>query len=408
MTGNKSRIDYASLCVHAGEGVDPATKALRRPIHMANSYELPTEIEDLLEVFSWDHLDKFQYTREHSATPRHLEERLAALEGGEDCVVTASGMGAVSALLFTLLNAGDHLVASEVCYTGTQKLMSTHLPRFGVEATLVDTTDVEAVAAAIRPETKAVLVETPGNPLVFLSDIEKIAAKAHATGAVLIVDSTWSGLIGQSPLRCGADIVIHSATKYLNGHGDALGGAIVGPRKLLADVREYGIVHLGACISPFNAWLIMRGLVTLPLRMEKHADNAIKVAEFLQTRKGVTHVRYPGLADHPQHGLACKQMGNFSGMLNFSLEIELLRNFEFLKALQMIKHAVSLGHDQSLILFIPTVFFFEDMVNFNESQQKKYARIMGDGIYRFSVGIEDADAIIADLEQAFDRVGLAG
>ena len=399
-------IDYSTLCVHAGEGVDPGSKALRRPINMANSYELPTDIEELLTVFSWDHLDKFQYTREHSATPRHLEERLAALEGSEDCVVTASGMGAVSALLFTLLNAGDHLVASELCYTGTQKLLSEHLPRFGVKTTLVDTTDLEAVHAAIRPETRAVLVETPGNPLVFISDIEKIAAMAHDVGARMIVDSTWSGLIDQNPIQHGADVVIHSATKYLNGHGDALGGAIMGPRKLLADVREYGIVHLGACISPFNAWLIMRGLVTLPLRMQQHARNAHKVARFLQYRSGVINVRYPGLEDHPQRTIAEKQMTGYAGMLNFSLEIELLQNFDFLKALKLIKHAVSLGHDQSLILFIPTIFFFEDMVNFDELQQKKYTTIMGEGVYRFSVGLENADAIIADLEQAFDKIGL--
>jgi len=399
-------IDYNTLCVHAGEGVDHGSKALRRPINMANSYELPTDIEELLTVFSWDHLDKFQYTREHSATPRHLEERLAALEGSEDCVVTASGMGAISALLFTLLNAGDHLVASELCYTGTQKLLSEHLPRFGVQTTLVDTTDLGAVRAAIGPETRAVLVETPGNPLVFVSDIKKIAAMAHDAGALLIVDSTWSGLIAQNPIQHGADVVIHSATKYLNGHGDALGGAIMGPRKLLADVREYGIVHLGACISPFNAWLIMRGLVTLPLRMKQHAENGLKVARFLQSRPGVANVRYPGLEDHPQYTVAKKQMNGNAGMLNFSLEIELLQNFEFLKALKMIKHAVSLGHDQSLILFIPTIFFFEDMVNFNERQQEKYTKIMGEGIYRFSVGIEDADAIIDDLDLALKKVGL--
>lgn len=407
MKNEKNSPNIDTLCVHAGEGVDPQAKALRRPIHMANSYELPTDVEELLQVFSWDHLDKFQYTREHSATPRHLEERLAALEGSEDCVVTASGMGAVAALLFTLLNAGDHMVASEICYTGTQKLLSMHLPRFGVKTTLVDTTNLDAVHTAIRPETKAVLVETPGNPLVFISDIAEIAALAHEADATMIVDSTWSGLISQNPLQHGADVVIHSATKYLNGHGDALGGAIMGPRKLLADVREYGIVHLGACISPFNAWLIMRGLVTLPLRMKKHADNALKVAQFLKSHPGVSQVRYPGLADHPQHAVAQKQMTGFSGMLNFSLDIELLQNFTFLKELHMIKHAVSLGHDQSLILYIPTVFFFEDMVKFDDVQKEKYTKIMGEGIYRFSVGIENADDIMEDLDQAMNKVGLA-
>ncbi len=406
MHNKKQIIDAATLCVHAGEGVDPQTKALRRPIHMANSYELPTDIEELLEVFSWDNLDKFQYTREHSATPRHLEERLAALEGSEDCVVTASGMGAVSALLFTLLKSGDHLVASEICYTGTQKLMSVHLPRFGIDASMVDTTDLDAVRAAIRPETKLIFVETPGNPLVTISDIAAIAAIAQDAGALLVVDSTWSGLISQSPLQHGADIVIHSATKYLNGHGDALGGTIMGPGKLLADVREYGIVHLGACISPFNAWLIMRGLVTLPLRMMQHAHNAQKITQFLASHEGVFRVHYPGHPDHPQHEIAKKQMSDFSGMLNFSLNIDLLENFEFLKALRLIRHAVSLGHDQSLILFIPTIFFFEDMVQFDADQKEKYARIMGDGIYRFSVGLESPEAIIGDLSQALEVVGL--
>ncbi len=406
MKDKNHSIDAATLCVHAGEGVDPQTKALRRPIHMANSYELPTNIEELLAVFSWDHLDKFQYTREHSATPRHLEERLAALEGSEDCVVTASGMGAISALLFTLLKSGDHLVSSEICYTGTQKLMSVHLPRFGIKARMVDTTDLEAVQAAIRPETKLVFVETPGNPLVTISDVAAIAAMAHDAGALLVVDSTWSGLIAQTPLQHGADIVIHSATKYLNGHGDALGGAIMGPRKLLAQVREYGIVHLGACISPFNAWLIMRGLVTLPLRMKQHAQNAQKVAEFLSSQKGVFRMHYPGHPNHPQHEVAKIQMSDFSGMLNFSLKIDLLENFKFIKGLKLIRHAVSLGHDQSLILFIPTVFFFEDMVQFDEDQKEKYTTIMGDGIYRFSVGLESPDAIITDLSQALDKIGL--
>jgi cystathionine gamma-synthase/methionine-gamma-lyase len=393
-----------TLCVHAGEGIDKATRALRRPIHMANSYELPTDIEELIEVFSWDHPDKFHYTREHSATPRHLEERLAALEGSEDCVVTASGMGAVSAVLFTLINAGDHIVASEVCYTGTQKLLSVHMPRFGVEVSLVDTTDLEAVKAAVRPETKAVFVETPGNPLVYVSDIERTAEIAHAVGATMIVDSTWSGLIPQRPIELGADVVIHSATKYLNGHGDALGGAIMGRKGLLADVREYGIVHLGACASPFNAWLIMRGLVTLPLRMQKHSANAMEVAQFLQSHRRVTQVRYPGLESHPQHDVATRQMSEFSGMINFSIDAELMDNFKFLDNLEIITHAVSLGHDQSLIIYIPTMFFFDDMVQFDDRQKEKYSAIMGDGMFRFSVGIENVEDIIRDLEQALENI----
>lgn len=395
---------FETLCVHAGEGVDTDTRAIRRPIHMANSFEFPPDLNELLKTLSWEHLDKFQYTREHSPTPRHLEERLAMLEGGEDCIMSASGMGAIAATLFTLLNAGDHIVASEVCYTGTQKLLGVHLPRFGVEVSLVDTTDLTEVQAAVRPDTKVVFVETPGNPVVCISDIEKISTAAHASGAVVIVDSTWSGLVNQRPLSLGADVVIHSATKYINGHGDALGGAVIGPQRLLADIREYGVVHLGACISPFNAWLILRGSATLPLRMEKHSQNALKVAEFLESRPEVDSVAYPGLRSHPAYELAQRQMKAPSGMLNFNLKADMMAHFEFINSLNLITHAVSLGHDQSLMIYIPTDFFFEDMVVFTEVQKEKYRRLMGEGIFRLSVGIENAEDIIDDLRQAFNKL----
>jgi len=397
-TSKDWRLDTS--CVHAGEGVDAETRAIRRPIHMANSYELPTDVEELLKVFSWDELDKFQYTREHSATPRNLEVRLAALEGSEDCVVTASGMGAVSAALFALLGAGDHIVAPEICYTGTQKLVSFHLPRFGVDVSVVDTTDPKEVEDAIRPETKVVYLETPGNPLVSISDIRKISEMAHAVGATVIVDSTWSGLLSQSPLELGADVVIHSATKYLNGHGDALGGAVMGPHEFISRVREYGVVHLGACISPFNAWLIMRGIITLPLRLEKHERNALEVARFLESQERVTEVRYPGLPSHPQHEVAKKQMSGFSGMLNFTLDCELLENFRFIEKLELITHAVSLGHDQSLIFYLPTSFFFQDMVELSEEKKLKYWNLMGDGVFRFRGGIENPADVTDDLAQA--------
>ena len=313
-------------------------------------------------------------------------------------------MGAVSAVLFTLLNSGDHIVASELCYTGTQKLFGFHLPRFDINVSLVDASNIDAVKKALRTKTKIVYIETPANPLVSICDIKTIAGLAHEVGATLVVDSTWSGLITQPCINLGADVVIHSTTKYLNGHGDALGGAVMGSKKFLADVREYGVVHLGACASPFNAWLTMRGLVTLPLRMKKHSDNAMKVAQFLESHEKVERVRYPGLPSHPQHDLAKTQMTSFSGMLNFSLGAELMENFDFIKRLRLIKHAVSLGHDQSLIYYLPTAFFFEDMVVFDDRQKQKYTEIMGDGVFRFSVGIEDSDDIIEDLAQALDRV----
>ncbi len=358
----------------------------------------------MLQTLSWEHLDKFQYTREHSPTPRRLEERLATLEGGEDCIISASEMGAIAATFFSLLNAGDHIVASEVCYTGTQKLIGVHLPRYGMDVSLVDTTDLTEVRAAIRPDTKVVFVETPGNPVVSISDIEQISAMAQAVGAIMIVDSTWSGLVNQRPLSLGADVVIHSATKYINGHGDALGGAVIGPRRLLADIREYGIVHLGACISPFNAWLIQRGSVTLPLRMQKHSRNAQKVAQFLASQPKVQSVTFPGLKSHSAYEVASRQMKAPCGMMNFNLNADMMSHFDFINNLQLITHAVSLGHDQSLIIYIPTDFFFEDMVVFTEAQKDKYRRLMGEGIFRLSVGIENADDIIEDLHQALDKL----
>lgn len=395
---------FDTLCVHAGEGIDTDTRAVRRPIHMANSYELPTDVEELLKTLSWDNLDKFNYTREHSPTPRNLEERLFALEGAEDCVVTASGMGAISAVLFTMLKSGDHIVASEACYTGTQKLLGFHFPRFGVDVSLVDTTDLDEVKRAIKPNTKVVYIETPGNPIVSITDIEGAANIAHKAGAKLVVDSTWSGLVTQKPLELGADVVIHSATKYINGHGDTLGGAVMGEKEFLKNVREYGIVHLGACISPFNAWLILRGSVTLPLRMKRHCENAIKVADFLESHPKVKSVRYPGLKSHPQYDIAKKQMTAPSAMLNFNLKAEMMEHFELIKSLDLITHAVSLGHDMSLIIYIPTAFFFDDMVVMNDTQKERYTNIMGDGIFRLSVGLEDPDDIISDLKQALDGV----
>jgi cystathionine beta-lyase/cystathionine gamma-synthase len=304
------------------------------------------------------------------------------------------------------MSAGDHIVASEVCYTGAQKLIGKMLPRFGVEVSMVDTTDTGEVKSAVRKNTKVVYVETPANPLVLISDIRAIADIAHDAGAMLVVDSTWSGLVNQKPLELGADIVIHSATKYINGHGDSIGGAIIGPMELLKKMRDDGITHLGSCISPFNAWLILRGSVTLPVRMEKHSANARKAAEFLKSHPKVDILRYPGLESHPSYELAKRQMKAPSGMINFNLKAEIMEHFSFLERLKLITHAVSLGHDQSLIYYLPTGFFFEEMAVFSEEQKLKYLGLMGEGIFRLSVGIENADDIIADLEQALEGVNV--
>ena len=262
--------DFETLAIHAGENPDPTTGALRMPLHMATTFKLPKfgiKLFDALMMGSAN--PPFAYTRWGNPTLRALEERLSALEGAEAAVVTASGMAAVSALVLTFLSSGDHLIASEVCYAGSVELFGLHLPRFGIEVSLVNTSDLEQVRAALRPNTKMIYAETPANPILRIADIAALAKIAHEAGALLAVDSTWASPVLQKPIVLGADFVVHSLTKYLNGHGDALGGAVLGSRENVQRIRKEMLVHLGGVLSPFNAWLITRGLITLPMRMQQ-------------------------------------------------------------------------------------------------------------------------------------------
>jgi len=385
--------------IHCGEGVDTDTRAIRRPIVMANSFELHDRQEDLPRSFDWDDPRAFNYPRSRHPNARYLEERLAGLEGGEDCVVAASGVAAICGAFFSLLNAGDHLISSRICYIGIHGFLVDHLAkRFGVELSLVDTTDPEAVRRALRPNTRLVHVETPANPTTLVSDIAAIAALAHEAGAICSVDSTFSGLVLQEPLALGADLVMHSLTKYVNGHGDSLGGAVIGRRDLIERIRLAAGVHLGATISPFTAWLLSRGTATLPLRMERHCANAQALAEFLEAHPKVAFVRYPGLPSHPQHAIARRQMRGFGGMINFGLRAGPAGYFPFLGGLRVITHAVCLGHVESLVQFYPQEGDHPELGVLN------YPEDIGPGFVRFSVGLEDVADLRADLAQALDRV----
>jgi len=309
--------DFDTLAVHAGEDADPSTGALRLPIHMATTFKLPKFGGKLFEALMLASAQApHAYPRWSNPTLRALEERRVALETAgspalaavSGAVVTATGRAAVSALALTFLSSGDHLVASEVCYAGSVELFGQHLPRLGIEVSLVDTSDVAQVQAAMRPNTRLVYVETPANPILRIADIAALAQTAHQGGALLAVDSTWAGPTLQRPLALGADYVLHSLTKYLNGHGDALGGVVIGPQEGVQRSRREMLVHLGGAMSPFNAWLILRGLATLPLRMEKHCQSALQVARFLEAHPRVARVTYPGLESHPHHALAGRQM----------------------------------------------------------------------------------------------------
>jgi methionine-gamma-lyase len=403
-----------TLALHAGEEPDPQTGALRLPLHMASSFRLPGFGRRLFDaLFMQSERPPHAYTRWSNPTLRALEERLAALEGLDaptkndppTALVTASGMAAVSALLLTLLSAGDHVVASEVCYAGSVELFGQHLPRLGIGVSLVDTSDLDQVHDALRPETRLVYAETPANPILRIADVAALAGLAHGAGALLAVDSTFAGPTIQRPLALGADYVVHSLTKYLNGHGDALGGVIVGPRAGIRRIRQEMLVHLGGALSPFNAWLIQRGLVTLPLRMARHSENALQVARFLEDHPRVSRVIYPGLESHPHHELARRQMSAggvpaYGGMLTFQLKGGLGAAITLAEKIQVFQYATSLGHAHSLLFYYPTDLYV-DAVDYLDSGQKRRIRgWMGDGIVRASIGLENVEDLIADLDGA--------
>jgi methionine-gamma-lyase len=396
-----NEFDFETLAIHAGEDADPTTGALRLPLHMATTFKLPKFGVKLFDALMMDSSrPPFAYTRWGNPTLRALEDRLSALEGTKSAVVTASGMAAVSALIFTLLSGGDHLIASEVCYAGSVELFGLHLPRFGIEVSLVDTSDPAQVRAALRPNTKLIYVETPANPILRIADIAALAEIAHEAGALLAVDSTWAGPSLQKPLALGADYVLHSLTKYINGHGDALGGAVLGSESAIQRIRKDMLVHLGGALSPFNAWLIARGLITLPQRMQRHCENALRVAQFLEGHPKVERVFYPGLESHPHHALATRQMSGFGGMLTFRLKDGLGAAITLAEKIRLFSYATSLGHAHSLLFYYPTDMYIDAMPFYTEEQKRRIREWTGEGLVRASIGLESAADLIRDLDQA--------
>ena len=390
-----------TLAVHAGEEPEGQTGALRAPIQMATSFELPEFGAELFEALMMDSEGSpHVYSRWSNPTLRSLEERLCALEGSEAAVATASGMAAVSALLLTILSGGEHVVASEVCYAGTLELLGEHLPRFGIDVSFVDTSDAGDVEAALQPETKLVYVETPANPTLQIADISALVSVAHDAGVPIAVDSTFAGPVLQRPLDLGADYVVHSLTKYVNGQGDAVGGVVLGPEDGIHRIRKEMLVHLGGAMSPFNAWLIMRGIVTLPLRMERHCRNALRVARFLEEHPRVERVFYPGLKSHPHHELAARQMKDFGGMVSFRLRGGLGSAVTLAEKSELFRYASSLGHAHSLLFFYPTDLCLSERPYLGPPQQERIRAWMGEGLVRASIGLENVDDLIGDLDQA--------
>jgi len=382
-------VKFSTRAIHVGQEADPATGATIVPIYQTSTYT---------QTAVGEHRG-YDYSRTVNPTRSALEKQLAALEEARFCSAFASGMAATSAVL-NLLSAGDHAVVGNDLYGGTYRLFSKVLSRYGISFTYVDMTDLEATRAAFSENTKLVWAETPTNPLLNLADIAALAA-LKGTGCILAVDNTFASPYFQSPLELGADVVVHSTTKYIGGHSDAVGGAAISNDPAIADVLRFHQNAVGGVPGPFDAWLVMRGAKTLALRMREHERNALAVAAFLEARDDVERVYYPGLASHPQHELAKRQMRGFGGMLSFVLHGDAARTFAFARATKLFSLAESLGGVESLI-GIPA-----RMTHGSIPKEERERRGITDTLVRLSVGIEDASDLIEDLRVALDATRTA-
>ncbi len=366
-----------TIAVHAGRRADPTTGAVTPPIHLSTTFERAPDGE---------YPQGFMYARNTNPTRKALEECLAALEGGADAAVFSSGSAAIMSL-FQCLSPGDHVVAPLEAYTGTTKLLRELFTPWGLRASFVDMSDLAAVAAALEPTTKLVWIETPSNPRLGITDIAAVSALAQAVGALVACDNTFATPLGQRPLALGADLVMHATTKYLGGHSDVLGGALIAraPTPLWEKIRALQIMG-GAVPSPFECWLVLRGVQSLPHRMRGHSANATAVAAFLSTHPAVTAVYYPGLTSHPGHAIAARQMQQFGGMLAFQVGADRAAAMQVAARVRLWTRATSLGGPESLI--------------------EHRASIEGpgtrtpDNLLRLSVGLEHIDDLLADLAQA--------
>ncbi|MEV4734630.1 aminotransferase class I/II-fold pyridoxal phosphate-dependent enzyme [Saccharopolyspora sp. NPDC049426] len=387
-------VQDATWAVHGGNRIDSGSGALRNPLVMANAYALPEDPS----VMNWSATEGLVYTRNGAANQVALEEKLAAMDGGEAAAAFATGVAALHGIFFTLLRSGDHVVVSDVTYEATWRLFAELLSeRYGIEATFVDVADLDAVRAAIRPNTRLIHVETIANPTTKVADIRGLAAIAHGARALLTVDGTFTPPPFYRPLDDGADLVVHSLSKYINGHGDALGGVVVGDAATISRIRHDAVVDVGGVISPFNAWMIMRGSVTLPLRLRQQFTSAARVAEFLYADPRVAFVAYPGLTSHPEHKLATEQFGGrgYGAVLAFALDADPATQNRFVDNLGIITSAVSLGHDESLI-----VHTGPETRGGSEAYPPAFLTY---GHLRLSVGLEDPDDLVADIAGALDQ-----
>jgi cystathionine gamma-synthase len=388
--------------VDAGLSVDPVTGAVAPNIAMSvNNVLVPGDgafsadgVADLADL-------PFLYARWTNPTVRQLEQRVAALEGTEEALATATGLAAIAATFFTFLKAGDHLIVSDVCYAGANELARRILPDYGIEVSAVNMSRLEDVAAAIRPNTRLIHCESPCNPIMRLTDLAGIVAIARPKDILVSVDSTIATPISTRPHDFGVDIVIHSLTKFMNGHGDALGGVLCGRKALIAKARSRAGVYLGATLSAQNAWLIMRGIDTLVPRMQMISHNALAIAQYLEAHPAIERVIYPGLASHPQKDLVSRQMDLPGGMMTFQVkgnpdDIAMA----LATRLKIIHYAFSLGHQRSIVVLLKTEDIMASTFKLEGAQREDYEAYAGKAVFRLSIGLEAPKDLIADFEQA--------
>ncbi len=381
---DQSGMGFSTRAIHDGEARDPVTGALSTPIYATATFAFDSAAAKEAAVDSaldWEPGAYF-YSRTGNPTTSTLERKMASLEGAEDAVVAASGMAAVAAALMSVLDAGDHCVASSDLFIITRFLLDDVFKRKGITVDHVDVTDLDAVRAAIRPTTKALFVETLSNPHMHFADMAALSQIARASDITFIVDNTFLSPYLVQPIALGADMVVHAATKYIGGHGDVLAGTVAGRKELIDNVRYY-LDSLGGAVSPFNSWLVIRGAKTLPLRMRAHSENGLAVAEFLQSRPEVEFVNYPGLPSHPQYELARSILTNgFGGMMSIRLHGGAAAMETFASALQLSAIAVSLGDVHSLVYPMPK----------------------RENLIRLSVGCEDVADLLADYGSGLDAL----
>ena len=376
---------FSTICIHAGQEPDPTTGAIITPIYQTSTYVQP----------ELGRHKGFEYARTQNPTRSALEGNLAAIEGGRAAFAFASGMAAISAIT-SQLSSGDHVIVTDNTYGGTFRLFDKVLRRCQITFSYIDTADLDAVERAIRPETRLLFVETPTNPVMTITDLAAAAELAHRHDLRLVVDNTFASPCLQRPIELGADLVVHSTTKYLNGHSDSIGGVVVAVRD--DDIEWLGFVQnsAGAILSPFDSWLVLRGTKTLSVRMVQHSANGQAIAEFLADHPKVRHVYYPGLSTHPQYALASRQMKGFGGMLAFELgSLEAARRL--LNSVKLMSLAESLGGVETLISHPAT------MTHASVPADRRAALGITDGLVRLSVGVEDIEDLKADIAQALDR-----